>query len=323
MQIRVPLQNLQTSCGTPSSVMKAAWALLLSQALETKDITFGEVSTNRYLPVPGLHDVRGPCLNLLPVRARLDEGMTLASLITHVQDQSVASLPHHHLGFRSIIKDCTAWPRWTRFSTLLTYQNHGSLSPSLQIGDADFALSSRGRLGDTADISLFVTPGSEDLEIELYYSSRTFPSEQISWISRSLVTILEGIPSSLAENISLVEDSLRQSVGSYVQDPSRSAPPPDLLNGHARDPSAQAREMVLEAWRELELFSQDQSEDCSMFSCGADVVTALLLSKYYLSRGYELSTNDIIRHPTCLMQAYLVDLKEKRELETRLDGIKV
>ena len=116
MQIRGPLQNLQTSCGTPSSVMKAAWALLLSQALETKDITFGEVSTNRYLPVPGLHDVRGPCLNLLPVRARLDEGMTLASLITQVQDQSVASLPHHHLGFRSIIKDCTAWPRWTLVS---------------------------------------------------------------------------------------------------------------------------------------------------------------------------------------------------------------
>ncbi len=323
IQIRVPLQNLQTSCGTPSSVMKAAWALLLSQALETKDITFGEISTNRYLPVPGLHEVRGPCLNLLPVRARLDEGTTLASLITQVQDQSVASLPHHHLGFRSIIKDCTAWPRWTRFSTLLTYQNHGSMSPSLRIGDADFALSSRGRLGDTADISLFATPGSEDLEIELYYSSRTFPSEQISWISRSLVTILEGIPSSLAENISLVKDSLRQSVGSYVQDPSRSAPPPDLLSGHPRDPSAQAREMVLEAWRELELFSQDQSEDCSMFSCGADVVTALLLSKYYLSRGYDLSTNDIIRHPTRSMQGYLVDLMEKRGLETRLDGIKV
>jgi amino acid adenylation domain-containing protein len=321
IRIRVPLQNLQTSVGTPSSVMKAAWALLLFYALGKEDIVFGEVSTNRYLPVPGLDEVRGPCVNFLPVRARLDQGITVASLVTQIQDQSTAGLPYHHLGFRSIIRDCTAWPCWTRFSSALAYQNHGALKPSIRIGDANCALLGHGKLGDSADISVIATPGSEDLEIELNYSSHTFPSEQIRWISRSLVTIVEGMPSFLEQNLSQVEDSLRSSVGSYVV-PTSPAPPPDLSNGHVQPPLAQEQEIVLEGWRELELLSEDQIDDCSMFSCGADVVTALLLSKYYLYCGYDISTKDIVQHPSRSMQAYLLNLK-KMELENLLDSVSI
>jgi amino acid adenylation domain-containing protein len=320
IKIRVPLHNLQTSFGTPSSVFKAAWALLLSHALRTKDITFGEVSTNRYLPLSGLNEVRGPCLNFLPVRAHLDQGTTLASLITHIQDQSIAALPHHHLGFRSIINDCTAWPSWTRFSSVIAYQNHGSLKHSLRIGDANCALSSLGKIGDSADISVIATPGSKNLEIEFHYSSHALPSEQIRWISRALVTILEGIPSFLEQNINQVEDSLQSSVGSYVVPPSHPAPSSGLLNGHPRPSSEQAREVVSKAWREIGL-SEDSREDRSMFDCGVDFVTALLLSKYYLCCGYDISTKDVIQYPNRLTQAHLVDMK--MELGTQLDMVKI
>jgi hypothetical protein len=141
-------------------------------------------------------------VNFLPVRARLNQGITVASLVTQIQDQSTAGLPYHHLGFCSIIRDCTAWPCWTRFSSALAYQNHGTLKLSIRIGDANYALSGHSKLGDLADILVIATPGSEDLEIELNYFSHTFPSEQIRWISRSLVTIVEGMPSFLEQNLS-------------------------------------------------------------------------------------------------------------------------
>lgn len=319
LKICVPLQNLQTDLGTPSSVMKAAWALLLSHALGTRDITFGEVSTNRYLPVPGLSEVRGPCLNFLPVRACFDQSSTFASLITQIQNQSAAGLPHHHLGFRSIIKDCTEWPSWTRFSSVLVYQNHGSLKPSLKIGDANCALLHSGEIGDTADISVIATPGLKDLEIDFHYSSQALPSKQIQWISRSLVTILERIPSFLGQNMNEVEDSLQNSLGSYDVPSSRTTLLPDLANGHTRSPSLQAQAVVLDAWKELELLPKDQGEDRSLFSCGADFVTALLLSKYYLHCGYDISTKDIIQYPTRSMQAHLVD--SKIDSKAHLDGV--
>lgn len=314
IQIRVPLQNMQTSLGTASSVMKAAWSLLLSQALGEKDVVFGEVSANRYLSsFPGVDDVRGPCVNFLPVRARLDQNTTLATLISQMQDQTVAAVPHHHLGYRSIIRDCTSWPGGTRFSSAMVYQNHGSLNASVRIGGADCALSSEGELGDSADLWAIAVPHAEDLEIELRFSTPTLPREQASWISQCLRMILETMPSSLEKRLDQVENSLGRAVGSYEVPSFRQSglPSPHETNGHVRPPpSADARKTVSQAWKELELLSKDQSEeDCSMFSCGADITIALLLSHYYCYCGADISTGDIVQHPTRGMQAYLVDSK--------------
>ncbi|KAK7756455.1 NRPS [Diatrype stigma] len=316
VRICVPLENLKTPLGTPSSVMKSAWALLLSLALESDDIVFGEVSANRHLPFPGVDEVKGPCVNFLPVRGRLDRNMTIASLIKQVQDQTVASMSYHHLGFRSIIKDCTTWPRWTRFSSALVYQNHGSLG-SLRIGGSDCTLSSQGKLGDSADIYVIAVPHAEDLEIELHFSSSTLPPEQVSWISRSLHAILEAIPSALEKTIGHVEESLRSITGSYTVPASIPTPPSKDLKGIPQSLSTQSQLAVSKAWDGVGLHPGDQSKDDSMFGCGADIVTALLLSKYYIYLGYHITTEDIVRNPSRSMQAYLLDLKRETEEQNR------
>ncbi|KAK2800137.1 NRPS [Emmonsiellopsis sp. PD_5] len=319
-QIRVPLRTLQSSHGTPSSVMKATWAVLMFLALGERDVVFGEVSSNRYLPLFGPEEVRGPCLNLLPVRASLDRSMTFASLIKQIHDSSIASFPFHHLGFRSILKDCTAWPRWIRFSSMFIYQNHQPIKPSLRIGDADCTSSIGGGLAHHCDIAITATPKLKELEIDLHYSSQTLLPQQIRWISQSLVAILEWIPSSLNQTLSQAEDAIQSTIGSYTL-PSRDPDPPTgFLNDEPRQPpSYLGREIVLKAWGELELLSGDQSENLSMFNHGADIVTALLLSKYYVYHGYNVSTADIIQHPSRSMQAYLIDQK-RAELETRSDS---
>lgn len=318
VQICVPLQKIQTSFGTPSTVLKAAWAILLSQALGTDDVVFGEVSANRYLmTLPGTDQVRGPCVNMVPSRARLDQDTTLASLIKQMQGEMTASLPYHHLGIRSIIKDCTDWPRCARFSSALVYQNHGSLRQTLRIGDANAALSSHGKLGDSADLWIIAKPGPEDLEIDICFHSSTIPSETAHWISRSLLHILESIPSSLQQPLSEVGDSLRNAVGCFVLPTSSSAPTSGQLNGTPRHPSTKANDVVWRAWTELELLSGDQDEDCSMFRCGADVVTALLLSEYYRKYGYNMDVKDLLHCPRRAMQANLMEINSK-EIEASL-----
>lgn len=306
IQVRVPLQNLKTPHGTPATALKAVWALLLANALDTRDVVFGEVSTNRYLPIPGLDEVRGPCVNLLPVRECLNQGVTLASLIAQLQDQSTTSQPHHHLGFRSIIKDCTDWPSWTRFSSIVTYQNHASLESSRKIGDSFCSFSGHGVLGASADISLIAMPRLEDVDIELRYSSYAFCSEQIRWISQTLVGIVQAIPD---RNVSHLDAWLRDSLGPYPILPRLPSPGPNTMNGHRQHPSEQSLEVVSQAWREFGLLSMDQDVDGSMFSNGADIVTALLLSRYYMCCGYDISTIEVTQHHTRSMQASLVDLK--------------
>ncbi|KAJ5101974.1 Nonribosomal peptide synthetase [Penicillium alfredii] len=309
VRIRVPLRNLHTQFGTPSSVLKAAWSLLLSGALGTNDVVFGEVSANRYLPFAEIERVSGPCVNTLPVRARLGQQMTLCSLITQIQDQSIAGLPYHHLGFRSLIKDCTTWPPWMRFSSALVYQNHGSFDSSLEIGGSCCELSSEGTLGEAADIFAIATPIAESLQIELRYSSNILPSMQINWISQSLAMILEGMPSNMNQSLGHVQNSLQDTLGSYVMPLVCPAPSSDLVNGSSQSPSARAEELVSQAWGDVGLLSADKSQDSLMFSCGADVVTALLLSEYYRSCGHDISTDEVIWHPSRAMQAQLVESK--------------
>ncbi|PNY27800.1 Nonribosomal peptide synthetase-like protein [Tolypocladium capitatum] len=309
-QMRVPLRNMRTPCGTPSSVFKAAWSVLLSLALGMEDVVFGQVSANRYLTtLPGIEQVRGPCINYLPARARLGMSMTLASVIEQMQHQTTASMPYHHYPFRSIIRDCTDWPSCTRFSSAVTYQNHGALRPSLEIGDATGSFSGHGTLGDSADIWVIATPGAEDLEVEFLYSSRVLPAEQIHWISQAFLTILEAIPTAEGQSLSHIHESVRSAMGSYVVPLGPADSLSNPLNGHPQTPPLQAREAVLRAWEELELVPGDQGEDCSMFSCGADVVAALLLSEQYRQRGYDISIRDVVQHPTRLMQACLVAMK--------------
>lgn len=305
----VPIQNMKTSFGTSSSILKSAWSFLLSIALGSLDVVFGEVSTNRYLTIPGIEKVKGPCVNLIPFRAHLKRTTTLASLVAQIQELWTSGIPHHHLETSSIIRNCTRWPRWTRFSTALVYQGHGLLSETLSIGSADASLSSRGKLGDSTDFHVIATPGSKDLEIELRYSSLVFPSQQINWITQGLAMILDFFPSGLDQTLAQVETSLLDALGSYVVPASRGDLPSRILDQNPSYPSVKAQEVVLEAWKEVQLTSNPQSENLSMWDCGANVITALLLSQYYHVSGFNISTEDIIQNPTSLMQSYLVDTR--------------
>lgn len=325
IELRVPLKNMTcVSSATPSSVVKAAWALLLSYALGIRDVVFGEVSANRYLALPGVDQVRGPCVNQVPVRARLDPSMELASLVGQIHDLHTSGMPHHHLGTRSIIRDCTAWPSWTRFSTSLVYQNHASIGKTVKIGDTDCELSVNGQLGDSTDIHLIATPDPdrEELEIALRYSPLTFPAEQIRWISRAFAKILDLFPSALEQNLGQVEAALSSTLDSRYIIPTvtggckdlvgTSDPPSENLNDRQHSVSALSKDTVLEAWKELELLPESPKEDgdYSMWDSGGDIVTALLLSENYRSRGYDISSKEIVENPTYKMQLRLADLKK-------------
>lgn len=49
-----------------------------------------------------------------------------------------------------------------------------------------------------------------------------------------------------------------------------------------------------------------------MFTCGADLVTTMLLARCYQRRGCGLSMQDVIDHPSQAGQARLLESKELR-----------
>ncbi|KAI6785288.1 Nonribosomal peptide synthetase-like protein [Emericellopsis cladophorae] len=310
--IRVPLDGLKAiPRATPSSVLKAAWALLLSQALDTDDVVFGEVSANRYLPLAGVEEVRGPCVNQVPIRTQTNKSTILASFVAAIHEQHLASLPHHHVGTRTIIQECSPWPSWTRFSTALVYQNHHSVvfDQTHKMCGVDCTLTVKGQLGDATDLHVVAMPHGNDLAVTLLYSPATFSDERIRWISTKLEQILRLLPSCLDQSVGHFSEALGGASYPSVDVPSAAA----ASNGTRQEEvaSSQVENFVAQAWEELGISpgGQTEHEDAqspTMWDRGADVVTALLLSEKYRSRGYDISTKDVVESPTQIAQTRLL-----------------
>lgn len=131
---------------TFANIAKASWALVLSKASESTDVVFGHLISGRNMGLPDgkgdINEVLGPCINMVPVRVRVD-GSDLQDTIRQVYDQQLACIPYETFGLDQIVERCTDWPLWTRFSSIVQHQNLDGVE-ELMVSDAGF------RFGDAA-----------------------------------------------------------------------------------------------------------------------------------------------------------------------------
>ncbi|CAI6339133.1 unnamed protein product [Periconia digitata] len=295
---QIPLQTITNVYGTPSSVVQAAWSLVLSRATNNHDIVFGAPNANRNLTsFADMDRVCGLVLNFLPARARLYDNMTFGELIKQMQDQAIATIQHQHQGFRSIIQECTDWPAYTRFNSVLIYQNHEALKKNIVFEDQECVLTPYGSYGRSGDLLVEVTPlpstqnsVGEDIVVRIVHSTKTFTKDQIGWITQTFQEILEDIPRMLEHSVSVVGRG------------SGSEPYPVPRDTPADQDNAPVRAGIPS--------TTYQEDNRSMFDCRADLVTTMLLSRYYQQNGYLISIQDLIDHPTQTAQAALLDNKK-------------
>lgn len=152
---------------TEATILKAAWALTLAQLSGSSDIVFGNLISGRNVPLDGVESIVGPCLNIIPVRITLAPKLTALELLRKVQSQSVAGMPYESLGFRDIIQNCTSWPEWTYFSTIVQHQNLAT-DNELCLDRISYKVGAQGAQENLADLSLVSHPkGQGELEIAL------------------------------------------------------------------------------------------------------------------------------------------------------------
>ncbi|KAK7994843.1 hypothetical protein PG990_013616 [Apiospora arundinis] len=289
-----------------SSAVHAAWAMVLSRLTGSRDVVFATTTANRNLPFRGIDGVAGCCLNLIPVRVRLNARSVVASLgsvAEQVQNDAAAAVPHHHVGYRSIMRRCTDWPARTRFGSILTYQIHESVDDGVVIGDTACSFGGVGRAGDSADAWVIVTPSSSSagtsLSVELMYSKHVISDRKAEWISRCYTSIFESMDSGVIPEILYVGDhkeALEKDSGDVAGTPNGS---PTLVG-------SEMLPLVVKAWREVGLEVSDLHS--SLFN-QADLVTAMLISCYYDKLGYCVTLKEILQHSTIAAQTYLLTLR--------------
>ena len=307
----VQLHSLSSNNITDATVLKASWALVLAQTAATSDVVFGNIVNGRNAVVPGLSHVVGPCLNFNPVRAKLRSGWTALDLLHDIQGQQVTNMPYETLGFREIVKNCTDWPDWTSFSSVIQHQNFEA-AEDYRFGDIDYHVSATGAPGELADVSIVTVPKEGDnVEINLSYAKN-------GAVTPSLAERLLNMLCMTAESVSTKPSMKLPSPTQISRMPRQMA---DEIESVSTDTLNTPHEKLTEyellslsdavthAWQQVLPETRSSSPinpDESFFDLGGDVVGLAQVVALLKQDGYELRLEDMIAHSVFSEQVALL-----------------
>lgn len=102
LELYVPLEQQPSSNVTVATIIRAAWALVASQYINTDDIIFGETLTGRNAPIVGAEEIEGPMITTVPIRVRVDREAAVVDYLQEIQEQTVVQIQHEHFGLQHI-----------------------------------------------------------------------------------------------------------------------------------------------------------------------------------------------------------------------------
>ncbi|RSL82107.1 hypothetical protein CEP51_005380 [Fusarium floridanum] len=101
LEVYVPLEHPPTN-STTATVIRAAWALVVSQYINSGDVVFGETLTGRNAPIVGAEEIEGPMITTVPIRVQVDYEAPVSEYLQDVQEGTVSQIPHEHYGLQHI-----------------------------------------------------------------------------------------------------------------------------------------------------------------------------------------------------------------------------
>ncbi|KAJ1905628.1 hypothetical protein IWQ60_012243, partial [Tieghemiomyces parasiticus] len=120
------LQAAQRFGVTLSTLLRAAYALVLGRYLGRDDFIIGFTVSGRNLDVPGITNVVGPCLNMIPLRFRLTD-QSLSDWFQQIQTDTVRMMPFEHTGRAKINSWCNSTVSSPLFHILNGFENFPQL----------------------------------------------------------------------------------------------------------------------------------------------------------------------------------------------------
>ena len=332
MKKTIKLPALNSKNVTPATIFKAAWALTLAQLTGKSDIVFGNLISGRNAAVYGVEDIVGPCLNIIPVRIALGSKATALDLLRMIQSQQVASMPHESLGFREIIQQCTDWPEWTYFSSVVQHQNISQEMP-LRLDGRQYKVGSFGTGDNLSDFTLLSTPqegGTVEVALGVC-GDGTIPASLVERALDMTCSFAETLVRSPGDTLpSFLNDPNRKGVA-QIQDPvqpSEQERPtaPSLtanLRGIRKRDLYEMVDILRRSWRvvlpkERQLSSSKIHPDTSFYALGGDIIAMGALCACLLDEGYTgIRLEDLIKRSTMGEQIALLSSQVRHRMKGR------
>ncbi|MGO1370116.1 MAG: condensation domain-containing protein, partial [Senegalia sp. (in: firmicutes)] len=87
---------------TLSTMIEAAWGLLLQTYSGSNDVVFGKVVSGRDISLPGIEEAVGLFINTIPTRVKINDDISCIELLNKIQSQGTQSLEYQHCSLANI-----------------------------------------------------------------------------------------------------------------------------------------------------------------------------------------------------------------------------
>ncbi|KAI9150478.1 Nonribosomal peptide synthase atnA [Paramyrothecium foliicola] len=184
---------------TFSSIIMAAWALVLRSYTTSEDVCFGYLVSGRDVDIERINDIVGPFINMLVFRFQFSPNMPLKNLVREAQEDYLASLPHQHI---SLARVSHALGRTSGgfFNTAVSIQNAGT-SPDSAPDPINFEAVEAHDPSEYA-VTVNVNTTRDDEGVLFRYWSDVLSFEQAEELATSFSDLLGDFIDHLEEDIS-------------------------------------------------------------------------------------------------------------------------
>lgn len=125
LNLSIPVTRKKNSSLTMSTILKGAWAVLLSRYTGTQDALFGVTQTGRNAPISGITEVVGPTIATVPLRVALDHEASITNFLEDLQKQTTNMMRYEHAGLQNIQRLSPQCREACAFSNILVIQPDG------------------------------------------------------------------------------------------------------------------------------------------------------------------------------------------------------
>ncbi|POM23361.1 Dimodular nonribosomal peptide synthase [Actinomadura rubteroloni] len=176
---------------TLSTLLQAAWGVVLGRTLGRDDVVFGATVSGRPPELPGVEQMIGLFINTLPVRVRFRPGDTLGDLLERLQDEQTELLPHHHLGLTDIQR--AAGHGGPLFDTMTVLENY-PFDPDAMDGSLNGVRITAADAYDATHFPLsFVAAPGPELQLRLHYRPDVYARDTAEALLARVRRVLEAV----------------------------------------------------------------------------------------------------------------------------------
>ena len=171
---------------TAATVFTAACAKFLAKATKSgEDVTFGRLVSGRAMLPVHLRNIMGPCVNIIPVRARFPTGAdSTQHILESVHQQHLAGLAFETIDFDDMQQICPDWPHGLRsFACVTHYQDLGDAEEMIAGTSCRLEFcsgnSSEAKMMDDA-VVILASPIGHQLRVEIRADGALYARETVA-----------------------------------------------------------------------------------------------------------------------------------------------